>query len=198
MRAHAVTISFWEGGERFWWKSCLRETKYWDGCRGLKMERQDLGAPRSDALKVLLDFAPRESQHHRPAVRADRGVRRSPQFLQDVRHLFHGQCVVRLDCRVARHGRGDSFQYFLNLRAAIEPVEVLSESAQGELAVLAREQRRKCRNAQRRAAEFLHLETEAFEFGGMTDKRLAPRSRQVNEHRLQQTLALQPAPRQLL
>ena len=45
----------------------------------------------SDPLEVLFDLAPRDSQHHRPTMRAHGRVRRRAQFLEDVRHLLVGR-----------------------------------------------------------------------------------------------------------
>jgi hypothetical protein len=62
----------------------------------------------SDALKALLDFAPRDAEQHRPAVRAHRGMRRLAQLVKQVPHLLHRERIVRLDGRVARHRRRDA------------------------------------------------------------------------------------------
>ena len=61
---------------------------------------------RLDALEILLDFPPGQPQHDRPAVRADRRVRRAPQFVEQVLHLLARQRIVRLHRRVTRHRGG--------------------------------------------------------------------------------------------
>ena len=134
----------------------------------------------SDALEVLLDLAPRQPQHHRPAVRADGRIRRRAQLVEDVRHLLVGQRVVRLHRRMARRRRGDALQRLLHLRAAIEPFEILGQRAQ--------RLRRSPRSSSSAgtavtlivvAAERLDLEAEALELGGATDQRLLRRRRRA-------------------
>ena len=95
-------------------------------------------ADQSDPLKVLLDLAAREAQHHRPAVGTDRRIGGPAQLVEDVRHLLVCQRVVRLHRRVARHGRGDALDRVVDARAAVEPFEILGQRAQRGVAVLAR------------------------------------------------------------
>ena len=73
------------------------------------------GAARSAAsasypLEALLDLPSRQSEHHRPAVRADRRVRGAAQFVEQVLHLLARERIVRLDGGVARHRCGHPSQ----------------------------------------------------------------------------------------
>ena len=56
-------------------------------------------------LEVLFDLAPRQPQHHRPAVRADRRICRAAQLVENVEHLLVSQRIVGLDGGMAG-GRG--------------------------------------------------------------------------------------------
>src|SRR5688572_646068 len=152
----------------------------------------------SDALEVLFDLAPRQPQHHRPAVGADRGVRGAPQLVEDVRHLLVRQRIVRLHRRMAGHRRRDALDRVVHLGAAIESFQVLGQRPNRRIALLPAQHHRVRRDPQQVAAELFELETESLEIGGMRRERLARGRRQLHEQRFQQALALETPGRQPL
>src|SRR5258705_9764183 len=83
--------------------------------------------PTLNPLKVLLDLAPRDAEHHRPSVRTDGRIGGAAQLLENVRHLFVGQRVVRLDRGVTCRGCGDALDRGVHAGAAVEPFEILRE-----------------------------------------------------------------------
>ena len=64
-------------------------------------------ASRLNAIKTLFNFASRDPEHDRTAVRAHRRVRRGAQLFEDVMHLVERERIVGLHRRMTRRGRGD-------------------------------------------------------------------------------------------
>jgi len=96
-------------------------------------------------------------------------------------------------------GRGcDPLDRRVHAGAAIQSFQVLGQRPQRGIAVLAAEQCRERGYAQRIAAELLDLESEPLEIGRVRRERLASSRRQLDEHRYEQALALEPAARQAL
>src|SRR5215208_3146846 len=148
------------------------------------------------ALKVLFDFAPAETQHHRPAMRTDRRVRRPPQFVEDVGHLLRRQWIVGFHRRMTRHRRGDLFDRIVYGGRIPPGFEILGQRTQHSRTFFAPEQRRKCRYPHRLAAELFDIKPETFELSDMRCQGLTAARRQLEDHRFEQPLALQLSGRQ--
>ncbi len=128
-----------------------------DGWKEIKRKRREDSC--LDPLEVLLDLAPRDAQHHRAAVRADRRIRGRVELVENVPHLLERQRVVGLHRGVTGHRRGDPLDRLVDLEAAVEPFEVLRQRADRGLAFIARQQRRHGGDLDGRvAAELFQLE----------------------------------------
>src|SRR6185503_20728116 len=87
-------------------------------------------AARLYALKVLFDFAPAQTQHHRPAVRTDCRVGRPAQLVEDVGHLLRRQGIVRFHRRMARHRRRNLLDRLVDGGCVPGCLEVFSQRTQ--------------------------------------------------------------------
>src|SRR5262245_42996214 len=152
-------------------------------------------ADPSNPLKILFDLSPRDAQHYGAAVRADRGVGRLAELLEDVRHLLVRQRVVRFDRRMTGGRRGDALDGRVHTRAAIEAFQILRQRPQRSGAILAPEQCRTRSYTDRFAAEFLQLESETREIRRVRRQRLSCGGGQIHQHWNEHPLTFERAAR---
>src|SRR5688500_7157463 len=69
---------------------------------------------RLDPVEVLLYFSAGDAKHDRPPMRADGGICRGAQFLEDMMHLLERQRIVRLHGGVARGSGGNLLERVLD------------------------------------------------------------------------------------
>ena len=139
-----------------------------------------------------------QAQHHRPAVRTHRGIGGAAKLFEDVHHLLVRERVIGLHGRMAGGRRRDAAQRVADVPAAIQPFQILRQRAYGGHRILAA---RTAGTAVTRSVSPPKSSTpkpSRVEIVRMAQQRLPPFGRQLDQHRLEQSLALESSGAQFL